>query len=455
MKNVERTISHLSRAKVKTLENKGRGAAINIITKWIFRVAIKLIQVALGRRGMQLAVGLILALICGCSSTRWPVLATTYYVATNGNDSNPGTDAAPFRTIARGSRQLAPGDTLFIRQGTYNEAMINRKDGFIFRNGRSITAMTRYAAFPDEEVIINPSSGDFVVYFAPTTAYVEVSGLVIDGTNATSYAVKFGDKGHHMARHNRLLHNEIRHGRMGISNGGWNEIVGNSIHHMRSYGIYTLGDNGLLDGNVFHDIGGYAIHHFQQNKTVNNWVIRNNIIFNNGYGFTDKSGAMRKSAAVVISRGENNQFYNNLVYDNYAGIQVGLGTVSPLIANNTVYGNETYGIEVSSAYSGSLNARVLNNIVWGNKVSQISDTGTNTTLRGNTTTNPNFENAAGGDFHLQAGSPAIDAGETIGEVPVDLAGDARPFGPGYDAGAFEFHAEPAGSKTFMSPSPAH
>jgi hypothetical protein len=41
-----------------------------------------------------------------------------------------------------------------------------------------------------------------------------------------------------------------------------------------------------------------------------------------------------------------------------------------------------------------------------------------------------------GDFHLQAGSPAVDAGVDVG-VMVDFDGIARPFGEGFDLGAFE------------------
>jgi hypothetical protein len=41
--------------------------------------------------------------------------ATTYYVATTGNDANPGTQAQPFRTILKGLTGLRAGDTLYIR----------------------------------------------------------------------------------------------------------------------------------------------------------------------------------------------------------------------------------------------------------------------------------------------------------------------------------------------------
>jgi hypothetical protein len=40
--------------------------------------------------------------------------------------------------------------------------------------------------------------------------------------------------------------------------------------------------------------------------------------------------------------------------------------------------------------------------------------------------------------YLQAGSPAIDAGLTLADVPMDYAGTSRPQGIRFDIGAFEY-----------------
>jgi Right handed beta helix region/Protein of unknown function (DUF1565) len=45
--------------------------------------------------------------------------ATTLFVATNGNDANPGTQAAPLATIQRAVALAVPGTTITIRGGTY------------------------------------------------------------------------------------------------------------------------------------------------------------------------------------------------------------------------------------------------------------------------------------------------------------------------------------------------
>lgn len=104
---------------------------------------------------------------------------------------------------------------------------------------------------------------------------------------------------------------------------------------------------------------------------------------------------------------------------------------------------------------------VLNTILWGNSsadfqgvtpdqvhfsiTSQAGFAGVN----GNVTADPKFVDPAAGDYHLQSGSPAIDAGTSDGAPSKDLECRSRfddlatpntgagafPF---YDIGAFEF-----------------
>jgi hypothetical protein len=50
-----------------------------------------------------------------------PETRCTYYVATNGSDGAPGTSAEPWHTIKAALSKVAAGDTLCVRQGTYDE----------------------------------------------------------------------------------------------------------------------------------------------------------------------------------------------------------------------------------------------------------------------------------------------------------------------------------------------
>ncbi len=52
-----------------------------------------------------------------------------YYVAPDGNDANPGTLAAPFRTIQKCASVATAGDTCFIRAGVYRETVRPTRSG--------------------------------------------------------------------------------------------------------------------------------------------------------------------------------------------------------------------------------------------------------------------------------------------------------------------------------------
>lgn len=49
----------------------------------------------------------------------------SYYVATNGNDNNPGTIEKPFATLMKAQKAANAGDTVFIRGGVYNNLTIS------------------------------------------------------------------------------------------------------------------------------------------------------------------------------------------------------------------------------------------------------------------------------------------------------------------------------------------
>src|ERR1044072_6545966 len=57
--------------------------------------------------------GLLFLFLCVASR------AATYYVARNGNDANPGTKTLPLLTIQKAQTLVLPGDTVYVRGGTY------------------------------------------------------------------------------------------------------------------------------------------------------------------------------------------------------------------------------------------------------------------------------------------------------------------------------------------------
>lgn len=81
-------------------------------------------------------------------------IGAIYYVATNGNDANPGTNiAAPWKTLQRISAQtLNPGDIVYIRAGTYPSGATNSPQTswlFTGKNGNSVNQILISAYPPD------------------------------------------------------------------------------------------------------------------------------------------------------------------------------------------------------------------------------------------------------------------------------------------------------------------
>ena len=69
---------------------------------------------------------LALMMIVGAASAS---IAANYYVAIAGNDTNSGTLSAPFKTVQKGLSVVKAGDTCWIGEGAYNEALTLQTSG--------------------------------------------------------------------------------------------------------------------------------------------------------------------------------------------------------------------------------------------------------------------------------------------------------------------------------------
>ncbi len=77
--------------------------------------------------------------------------AATYYVATDGNDENPGTLNRPFRTIQKAADGAKAGDTCYIRGGRYHETVKIRS----LKGGEGKPVV--FAAYESESVTLDGS----------------------------------------------------------------------------------------------------------------------------------------------------------------------------------------------------------------------------------------------------------------------------------------------------------
>ncbi len=97
------------------------------------------------------------AALCGLLAGIWALTTPgiahgsggqTYYVATTGQDSNPGTESAPFRTIQQAANVAQPGDTVLVHQGVYRETVTPAHSG-------TATAPILYRPYGNEHVVIS------------------------------------------------------------------------------------------------------------------------------------------------------------------------------------------------------------------------------------------------------------------------------------------------------------
>src|SRR5262245_35817849 len=94
------------------------------------------------------------AALLGCLLASGSVHAATYFVAKDGSDAHSCTqaqsEATPVLTIATGLMCLAPGDSLSIKAGTYDEGFVIAQ--FYAISGKSWSEATTIQAFGSDYV---------------------------------------------------------------------------------------------------------------------------------------------------------------------------------------------------------------------------------------------------------------------------------------------------------------
>ena len=384
--------------------------------------------------------------------------ATTYFVATTGNNRNPGTEDRPWRTIGKAVDTMVAGDTTYVRGGIYNT-----ETTILFKVSGTAAAPIKLLNYPGESPVIDwvdQQVGDTVIIYHNAGGNNQALGyLTIEG-----FEIKNGHDGikfhamHNSVIRRNWIHNNKNQGVLGI--GGHHNLFDRNI--INNNGNFVGCANGKLTSigtTVCNQTHGMYLH-------GNSYTITNNLIYDNlAYG--------------IQQNGSGTSFYSPKRHPSPAFS----GAANWIIANNTLaYQNHRGGIVVWG--SECANARIENNIFYENSVNQsgfaqgidfVSSTSTGITIRNNlayatspgstvflgpganewvhftqsgnlvNVSNPGFVNApatlvAPPNFALTARSPAIDAGLPLATVKIDLNGTPRPQGHAPDIGAYEYTA---------------
>lgn len=323
----------------------------------------------------RICIALLLALV---SLAPGLVSAANYYVSNAGNDSNPGTEAAPFASIERGRDAAQPGDTIFVRQGTYVPRAGSTDNGIYFRRGGNAGAPITIKNYPNERPVISANGRDYVFYFfqgAPNwvveglelrggaiyTIKIDSPNTILRGNDISGSGcdlVKLVSTSDSVTIENNKIHNSgatTCAGSPGNSQGidavGADSLVvrGNHVYNIPSVGIYSKGDSvdSLFEYNLVEDIQGHGIMLGQSTD-------RN--LFTRGTFYETTNGIMR----------------NNIVKRTTGACFATGGSLSPKIYNNSCYlgASSTNGAVYVTMDNGETNQsgrdiHIKNNIVYG------------------------------------------------------------------------------------------
>jgi hypothetical protein len=350
----------------------------------------------------------------------------TFFVATTGSDTAPGTIDEPWKTIQHAADTLTPGQTALVRDGIYTE------DVRITHEGTPDDPITIANFKPEHPVIRSPqpagrlvgTSADSYPLAIDAAAYVRVHGFVIEGAIGPSGADIYFEHGSHDIE---LSGNEIRDSSdQGIHSDYTThdlQILGNSIHGNgpspihQSHGIYLEGVDQLIANNVVYDnVFGYGIQVYPYADRV--LIVHNTIVGNGSTGISSGGIILGGTPETTV---DNTKIVNNIVaFNASAGVRSYFPDWVLQPVGNEAYGNLGYGDP-----DGDFSTWEGGGIDYSN---------------GNIVADPYFIDPSSDEFHLKKDSPAIDRAISPFSPDTDFDGIARPQGMIPDIGAFEYHS---------------
>jgi parallel beta-helix repeat protein len=98
------------------------------------------------------------------------------YVAADGDDRNPGTEALPWRTIQKAFDAARPGETVYIKEGTYHERPA------VHVSGDAVAGPITFRSFENHLVVLDGTGTEALAPYLVTVvdrSHVRIVGLVL------------------------------------------------------------------------------------------------------------------------------------------------------------------------------------------------------------------------------------------------------------------------------------
>lgn len=353
--------------------------------------------------------------------TDYPIPPGAVFVATNGNDSNSGTQTSPLRTISAAIDVASDGDTIVIREGTYREALpdLSKRltlqpyphervwlkgslvvtrwvvDGNMWRreNWRyefcddcyhpdNIDPAFPHAGLPDQVFIDGEPLTQVTSRSAVTTGafYVDdAANLLFIGSNPGGRTVEASVRGTALkiwpggrgtvVRGLGFAHYSPRaedgHGGTVKANADNLTFENNVFAWSAVKGLVVFAQNATVRGNTFIYNGMMGLGAWQATGLM---VTDNRFAFNNHEGFV-RSGHVAGAAGAKLTATRNLTVTDNLFENNFAtGLWLDINITNAIVTRNIFRDNRLHGIH----YEISSNGIIASNIAKGNGVSGIA-----------------------------------------------------------------------------------
>jgi hypothetical protein len=367
-----------------------------------------------------------------------PSGGTSYYVSPSGSDSNPGTQAQPWLTLDHAASAAVAGDTVQVAPGTYStDSQLT-----LSTSGTASAPVTFVSTVPHgAQITLTADStadrvvqidGDYVTWdgfdvTAPNYDYSRL-GIITYGTGD----VVAGNYVHDIARTVCTAATDV-HGGAGI------DVTTHTVG-------YSPATQAVIDSNLVQRIGP-ATAGLQCDRDIQGIYIStpSNTVTNN---------IVSVVSGIAIQAFHNPNYEvianNDLDHAGFYGLLVGCGAdltaVGNLIVNNIARDNAGVGFREYKEYDSDGttlctvgNNQFANNDSYGNGGGEYGlYPGDQSSYVNGLDTDPLYAGYPAGDYHLLAGSPAIDAGSSTGAPDHDYDGTPRPQGLGDDIGAYEY-----------------
>ncbi len=362
----------------------------------------------------------------------------TYYVATTGNDSNPGTSSSPWRNPQKCTHSpIKAGDTCIVRAGTYTDTDGNGVVVWVYDrsstpSGTASQPITIKSEKPLGAAIVAPSNRNGYGFIVQKPYYViegfDISGANNNSSSAGGVGVNIRAPGNGTVLRSNSIHHIGRKSCTNSTNGFAGIIIkdvsGTLAERNRIYSIGRLrnGESGCSTDKYQHDHGIYI-------SGASNVTVRRNVIYdsNRGYPIHVYGGTTRSL----------NIYHNTLSGRSPTGrpkAHILLGsTISTANIKNNISNDAAYGLIGSSGVSASgvtISYNMSNTVT---NAMTVSSSGIKFMNNYDRISNLGFVSKSTNDFRLASGSPAINRGTTSGVPPVP---DGAP-----DTSAYEYSVQ--------------